>query len=132
MKALSIRQPWAWLILHAGKNIENRTWSTTFRGEFLIHAAKRMTFEEYDSALEFAYDLNPALEQIEIPHPAHIIRGGIVGTARLVDVIPPHIERPDDFPWNAEGQFGLILADVREVPFVQMNGRLGFFDVPAI
>lgn len=33
MKALSIRQPWAWLILHAGKDIENRVWQTRFRGE---------------------------------------------------------------------------------------------------
>jgi hypothetical protein len=33
--ALSIRQPWAWLICHAGKNIENRPWRTQFRGRFL-------------------------------------------------------------------------------------------------
>ena len=39
MKALSIRQPWAWLILHGGKDIENRTWATKLRGRVLIHAA---------------------------------------------------------------------------------------------
>jgi hypothetical protein len=43
MKALSIRQPWAWLILHAGKDIENRDRKPRnpalhFRGSFLIHA----------------------------------------------------------------------------------------------
>lgn len=43
MKALSIRQPWAWLILHGGKDIENRSWNTNFRGRFLIHAAAGMT-----------------------------------------------------------------------------------------
>jgi hypothetical protein len=37
---LSIRQPWAWLVAHGWKNIENRTWPTGFRGRFLIHAAK--------------------------------------------------------------------------------------------
>ena len=31
MKALSIRQPWAWLILHAGKDIENRDWKPRIR-----------------------------------------------------------------------------------------------------
>ena len=36
---LSIRQPWAWLIAHGWKNIENRTWPTGYRGRFLIHAA---------------------------------------------------------------------------------------------
>jgi hypothetical protein len=49
MKALSIRQPWAWLILHAGKDIENRDWPTRFRGRFLIHAAKGMTRDEYEN-----------------------------------------------------------------------------------
>jgi hypothetical protein len=42
MRALSIRQPWAWAILHAGKDIENRDWkpgnpARRFRGSFLIH-----------------------------------------------------------------------------------------------
>jgi hypothetical protein len=46
MKALSIRQPWAWLILNAGKDIENRDWLTRFRGPFLIHASKGMTRAE--------------------------------------------------------------------------------------
>ena len=32
MKALSIRQPWAWAIINAGKDIENRQWPTKFRG----------------------------------------------------------------------------------------------------
>lgn len=38
--ALSIRQPWAWAILYAGKSIENRGWSTSYRGRIRIHAAK--------------------------------------------------------------------------------------------
>ena len=42
MKALSIRQPWAWLIVNAYKDIENRTWSTDFRGRVYVHAGKRV------------------------------------------------------------------------------------------
>lgn len=38
MKALSILQPWAWLIVEGYKDVENRTWKTGFRGKFLIHA----------------------------------------------------------------------------------------------
>lgn len=39
MRAITVRQPWASLITHAGKDIENRTWRTGYRGPLLIHAA---------------------------------------------------------------------------------------------
>ena len=38
MKAISIKQPWASLIAHGIKDIENRTWRTNYRGRVLIHA----------------------------------------------------------------------------------------------
>jgi hypothetical protein len=38
--ALSIRQPWAWLIVNGFKDLENRSWSTAFRGPVWIHAGK--------------------------------------------------------------------------------------------
>ncbi len=41
MKALSIKQPWAGLIAHGVKDIENRTWKTNFRGRFFIHASAK-------------------------------------------------------------------------------------------
>lgn len=40
MLALSIRQPWAWLIINGGKDIENRDWPTKFRSRILVHAGK--------------------------------------------------------------------------------------------
>ena len=39
MKVLSLKQPWAELILLGRKTIEVRKWNTAFRGEFLIHAS---------------------------------------------------------------------------------------------
>jgi hypothetical protein len=42
MRALTIRQPWAWLIVHGHKDLENRTWCTSYRGPLLIHAAGTM------------------------------------------------------------------------------------------
>jgi ASCH domain len=45
MKALSVRQPWAWLIVQGFKGIENRTWQTSFRGTVLIHAGMRIDQE---------------------------------------------------------------------------------------
>ena len=56
MKALSIRQPWAWAILHAGKRVENRDWQGChYRGPLLIHASKfGDALREREEALEDA------------------------------------------------------------------------------
>lgn len=126
MKALSIRQPWAWMIVAGGKNIENRRWNTNFRGEFYIHAAKGTSHEEYDDAVAFARDVNPFV----CPPPfKHLERGGIVGRARLVDVVAPCTEYPCAHPWHAPGQFGFVLSDVQRCSFVALSGALGFFNV---
>jgi|ERR1700687_42153 len=41
MKMISIRQPWASLIVSGAKDVENRTWPTRYRGTVLIHASLR-------------------------------------------------------------------------------------------
>lgn len=134
MKALSIRQPWAHAVVHLGKNIENRSWKAVFRGEFLIHAAKGMTLAEYEGAAEFICDVRGSYDGI--PDPKALPRGGIVGRARLVDVLHPcvrrHIPLEDcEHPWHMPEQFAFVLADVQALPFVPCVGSLGFFEVPA-
>lgn len=47
MKALSIKQPWASLIAHGIKDIENRTWKTKFRGRIYVHASGKPANEPY-------------------------------------------------------------------------------------
>lgn len=42
MKALSVLEPWATLIIHHGKSVENRTWPTTYRGPLVICASKKI------------------------------------------------------------------------------------------
>jgi len=42
MKVLSIINPWAHFIMYHGKNIENRTWKTDYRGRILIHVSKKV------------------------------------------------------------------------------------------
>jgi hypothetical protein len=57
MKALSIRQPWASLIVAGYKDIENRSWRTSYRGPVLIHSAQRVadvTLEEIARRLKVA------------------------------------------------------------------------------
>lgn len=121
MRTLSIRQPWAWLIVNGHKDVENRDWTTAWRGPLLIHASKTLVQrnyrEEADSvADEFGIEV-PALEVIE--------RGGIVGVARLVDCVVDHPSR-----WFT-GEVGLVLADARPLPLHPCKGALGFFHTPA-
>lgn len=118
--ALSIRQPWAAAIVFHGKDIENRDWSTRFRGPFCIHAAKGMTRAEYDSA---AYFIGRATGWAGVSLSRDTLeRGGIIGTAEIVDCISS-----SPSPWFA-GRFGFVLANVRPVPFIPVKGALGFFD----
>lgn len=124
MKALSIRQPWAWLILHGGKDIENRTWTTKFRGRVLLHAAKGMTREEYEIANELAWEINP---RIVLPAFDELKRGGIIGSVEIVDCVTE-----SGSPWFYDGH-GFVLRDPQPLPFVPLKGRLGFFEVdPAL
>lgn len=126
--ALSIRQPWAWAIINAGKDIENRNWRTAFRGPVCIHAAKGMTTSEWDDAMDFIDHAFPAPMASRLDRRASAIhstdakRGGIVGVALIVDCITG-----SDSPWFF-GRFGFVLRDVRPVPFIPVKGALGFFD----
>ena len=51
MKAISIKQPWAWLIANGYMTVENRKWYTGHRGDLLIHAGKSET--DVDLDIEF-------------------------------------------------------------------------------
>lgn len=120
MKALSVRQPEAWLICNGFKDVENRTWSTSHRGPLLIHAGKtRMTGDDW----QWLRDLCAANDR---PVPArHEIRyGGIIGIANLTDCV-----NEDKSEWF-DGPFGWILTDTARLPFHSCPGRLGLFDVP--
>lgn len=128
MKALTIRQPYAWLIINAGKDVENRSWQTHFRGTFLIHAAKARSREEYDEARRFfdeqvILQLDPNSHIPEIPDMDELEYGGIIGQAQLVDCVTWYYS-----PWFT-GPNGFILKKARALPFMPITGRLGWFDV---
>lgn len=118
MKALSIRQPWAWLIVNGHKPLENRSWRTLFRGPLLIHAAKGMTRAEYEEAASLCSKLN-----VPLPAFAELERGGIVGQAFLFSCID-HSRSPWFF-----GKYAFELHDAKPLPFRPCIGQLGFFDV---
>ncbi len=125
MIALSIRQPWAWMILHGGKDIENRDWPTRFRGRFLIHASKGMTPEEWGDAWAFSRGSGANIKAHDAGLRASTIeRGGIVGSVEIVDCVTR-----SDSRWFV-GRYGFVLRDPRPIQFLPFRGTLGFFDVP--
>lgn len=121
--ALSVRQPWAWAIVHAGKHLENRSWGgwgadkKRKRGPICIHASSGMTRDEYEHARDFMgrYGVN-------CPPPADLVRGAIIGTASIVD----WVTKSHSFWFMGPG--ALVLEAMTPLPEpIPCSGALGFF-----
>lgn len=139
MRAISIRQPWASMIIRpaltdpvertrafsAGeiKDIENRNWPTKVRGRVLVHAAKGCTIAEAEDALDFAESVCGVTFSLDLKT---IARGGIIGSVEIVDCVTESSSR-----WFM-GKYGFVLRDPIPMPFIPFKGSLGFFDVPVI
>lgn len=118
-RALSIIQPWTWVIAHGFKTVENRSWKSgnpglRFRGDVLLHAGQKFDQDGYDW-------IRDEFPRIPLPQPHDFERGGIIGQARIVDVV-----RQMDSPWFF-GPIGLVMADAKPLPFQPCKGALGFF-----
>jgi hypothetical protein len=112
VKVLSVRQPWAWAIIHGFKPVENRNRRTSYRGEFLVHAP--LTFDK--AGLAFIVGQG-------IPVPDTFELGGIVGKSRIVNVVDEL-----DSPWFF-GPRGWLLADSEPLPFFEVKGKLGLWEL---
>ena len=123
-KCLSLKQPFAELVVTGRKTIELRHWNTHFRGEFLVHASgnpDREAFEKFGIALE------------SLP------RRAIVGKATLYDV--KEYKGEADFAadkdkhlasggYYAESRYGFLLNDAKKFDKpIPISGKLGFFEV---
>ena len=126
MKALSVKQPWAWAIMSAGKDIENRDWSTSFRGTVAIHASKGMTRDEYDQVYFFVREQEGLWHAIEsLPPFEKLDRGAILGTVNITGCV-----RSSASPWFM-GDYGFVLSDPRLLAEpIPCKGQLGFWQVP--
>lgn len=125
MKALSTRQPWAWANIHASKDIENRGWPMRLRGRFLVHASKGMARDEYEDCLDTIHHTSPTHSfpgELTLPAFEALERGGIIGSADLIDCVNGHRS-----PWFF-GPCGFVLANPQPLQFQPSRGKLGFFD----
>lgn len=128
MKAITICQPYAWLITlpetdPRHKRIENRTWPTSYRGPILIHAGKSRAW------LDSWHDITPA-------ESAALIFGALVAVADLVACLDlPHVNYPAQarFNWirhhrHAEGPWFWVLENIRPVLPVPCAGAQGLWE----
>lgn len=118
IKALTLKQPWAWAVIQGYKDVENRSWSTSHRGLLLIHAGKQL-----DAAgFEFIWKLG-----LHRALPMDLPLGRLVGSVQLQDVVGGYASK-----WASRGSWHWVLTRPREfrTPVVCRGGQGLFY--PAV
>jgi hypothetical protein len=127
MKALSLRQPWATLVVNGDKTIEIRSWrprNMDFPQRIWIHAGRKPDLEM----------LAESFIEEDLP------RGAIIGQATLTGIVRYMTQKQwlKDLSWHwnrpahyGKGLYGFTLSEPTPCPVpVPLRGRLGFFEVP--
>lgn len=138
MKAISLTQPWATLIAIGAKRIETRSWSTSYRGQIAIHAAKGFPRDCQDlcRTVPFAHTLIVGgVDRVEqLPRGAIVAVAMLTGTARTEDITAMSqglLRHEIEFGDYAPGRFGFVLADVVALRSpILCKGALGLWTVP--
>ena len=131
MKVISVRQPWAWAIIHGGKDVENRNWPTNIRGRVAIHAGMQydLTMVNARQMLrgEFGEPFTSMLKQYLTSNERQ--KGAIIGTVEIYDCVS---NRVCDSQWKADGDefyCWLLRNPVALREPIPMKGQLGFWTV---
>ena len=115
LRALSLRQPWAWLVVNGYKDIENRSWRTNHRGALLIHASK-------NRSLTTPQNLSSIEKNYGVKLPKKFDFGGIVGIVDVIGCLKHHPSR-----WKFDGSWGWVLRNPKRLSFRKCKGAVGFF-----
>ncbi len=119
-RAISVRQPYAGLIVSGVKDVENRAYCWSHRGPILIHAS-----QTYYSDIPAQHEvLARAMAESGEWGDLFDLRGGIIGIAELTGCVRGHKSR-----WSAPGMVQLVLERARRVPFLSYKGYVGLFNV---
>lgn len=134
MMAISLHSPWWWFILHGGKNIENRDWSTRYRGPLLIHVSKWFNADDVWGDFRYAKDrVRPRGRDIPNVTLADLraCGGMLVGSCQLVDCIDERDARSQS-TWFV-GRYGFVLEDAKPLPEpIPYKGDRGIFKVSGV
>ena len=121
MKCLSVCQPFANLILEGKKTIELRKWNTEFRGEFLVHAPRKILTDD--------------CKRLKIK--TNLITGAIIGKVELVSVkkyeneLEINLDSKKHLASNyaTENKYGFILEKPKKLKIpIEYSGKLNFFE----
>ena len=125
MKVLSIKEPWASLIMNGTKKIETRSWKTKYRGEIYIHASLSKAKITKPEVYELIKDMNFKC-------------GYIICKCNLVDCIYMTDEYVNDMKTNhyeeyicghyEVGRYAWIVEDVRLIEPIEAKGKLGLWN----
>ena len=120
MKALSIIMPWPWLIMKYGKDVENRTWRTDYRGRILVHASKKPDPFLTEIVARACFDKLSSAEFIELLSWC----GKIVGSIELIDCVQNYKSE-----WAESGRWHWVLKNpVLFKKIIPVRGSLGLWD----
>ena len=124
MKAITIKQPWASLIVYGIKEIENRNWRTNFRGRILIHSSAKGDIAKFGCLQpnQRLKVLNTPISRIcfnDLPF------GSIIGSVEIVDCVQNHPSI-----WADKGVYNWVLANpiLFKKTFENVKGKLSFWD----
>lgn len=125
MKVLSIKEPWASLIMNGTKKIETRSWKTKYRGEIYIHASLSKAKITKPEVYELIKDMNFKC-------------GYIICKCNLVDCIYMTDEYVNDMKTNhyeeyicghyEVGRYAWIVEDVKVIEPIVAKGKLGLWN----
>lgn len=123
-------QPYAWLFANGYLTIDDRTWSTSYRGPIAIHATRNVHEAYYAFVSKFTDWPLPALDEFD--------KGCIVAVGELTDCTAPRFstERTPIHPiihrshLGASGHHGLVFENVVAIPRMPFKGNRGLFDLP--
>lgn len=127
IRCLSVKQPWAWLIVNGYKDYENRVWQTNYTGQSLIHAS-RIPDRNWKHILEYVKNEKGILV------PENATCGAIVGITEIVGCVRDiDVDRDHANMFWFQGPYGFALKNSSAFPEpVPYSGRLKFFDVPIL
>lgn len=129
MKAITIRQPWAHAILHWGKDVENRSWYTSYRGPLLIHASAAIPPRDAIVWLAEATGVKAPrtdqgtvrIGQVEVTadHLRQLPRGCVVGIVNMYDCVQDSESR-----WAESGFWHWVFRNPRPMRPIACSGAL--------
>lgn len=124
MKALTIKQPWASLIVAGAKDIENRDWPTKFTGIVAVHSSAKMARADMEDACDLMRGFIPKFSAARFQEDK-FPTGVILGTVEIVGCF-----EEIGSPWFV-GKYGFLLRKaVRFHDPIPCKGALGFWNVP--